>query len=326
MIGKTAEIEARDLTKKFNGLTAVGGISFSVQEGETMVLLGTSGCGKTTTLRMLNRLVEPTSGTVLLKGENIQERNPEELRRGIGYVIQDIGLFPHYTVEQNIAMVPHLLKWDKKKIRKRVHELLDLVGLPSEKFVKRYPHELSGGQQQRIGLARAFASDPAVILLDEPFGALDQITRRDIQKEFKSLESFLRKTMILVTHDVFEAFDMGDRICLMDKGKIKQLGTAKELLYSPENDFVRDFLQANRFLLELQVFTLKDILDEVSKNPLSDKDLPEFKETTSLLEVLETLERSPGKQTFFRILDEDGDARTELKADELLAAFYRVKP
>lgn len=326
MMGKKAEIEAHDLTKKFNGLTAVNGISFSVREGETMVLLGTSGCGKTTTLRMLNRLLEPTSGTVLLRGENIQERNPEELRRGIGYVIQDIGLFPHYTVEQNIGIVPQLLKWNRKKIQNRVRELLDLVGLSSEKYMKRYPKELSGGQQQRIGLARAFAADPAVILLDEPFGALDQITRRDIRKEFKSLESILKKTMILVTHDVFEAFELGDRVCLMDKGKIQQVGTAKDLLYSPANDFVRDFLQANRFLLELQVFTLKDIMDEVPQSPPSDMDLPEFKETTSLLEVLETLEGLSGKQTFFHISDKDGRAHTELRAGELLAAFYRAKP
>ncbi|MBN1273789.1 MAG: ATP-binding cassette domain-containing protein [Candidatus Aminicenantes bacterium] len=326
MLGKTAEIDVQGLTKRFGGLTAVDGASFSVDKGETLVLLGTSGCGKTTTLKMLNRLVEPTSGKVFIGGKNIRERKPEELRKGIGYVIQDIGLFPHYTVEQNIALVPHLLKWDRKKIRQRVHILLDLVGLPSEKFMRRYPHKLSGGQQQRIGLARAFAADPAVILLDEPFGALDQITRRDIQKEFKSLESFLRKTMILVTHDVFEAFDLGDRICLMDKGKVQQIGTAKELLYSPKNNFVRNFLQANRFLLELQVFTLKDILDEVSKSPLSDKKLPEFNETACLLDVLETLEQLPGKQTFLRILDKDGKIHAEMRAGELLAAFYRIKP
>jgi len=217
-------VEVSHLTKIFDGTKAVDDISFSVKKGETFVLLGTSGCGKTTSLRSINRLIEPDAGAVLISGRDTAGMNPETLRRDIGYVIQDIGLFPHYTVAQNIAVVPELLKWDRQRIRDRVDEMLKLVGLEPDEFAKRLPADLSGGQQQRVGLARAFAADPSLILLDEPFGALDPITRRDIQREFKNLESLLDKTMVLVTHDVFEAFDLGDRVCLMDRGRIKQIG------------------------------------------------------------------------------------------------------
>ena len=237
-------IEVKNLTKIFNSTKAVDDISFSINERETFVLLGTSGCGKTTTLKMINRLIESSSGTIKVHGRDIKEENPEELRKRIGYVIQGIGLFPHYTVEQNISLVPSLLHWDSNKIKTRIHELLELVGLPPSELLNRYPHELSGGQKQRVGIARALAADPPVILLDEPFGALDQITRKQIQNEFKNLESLLQKTMILVTHDVFEAIKLGNKIGLMNKGRIEQIGTPQELIFSPRNPFVKNFFDS----------------------------------------------------------------------------------
>lgn len=235
-------IETIALTKKYPGVTAVDRVSFSIAPGETFGLIGTSGCGKTTTLKMLNRLIEPTSGKIFIEGEDIRQSKPEKLRQGIGYVIQNTGLFPHYTVAENVAVVPRLQQWKEKRIGDRTAKLLKLVGLPPEQFTRRYPRELSGGQQQRVGLARALAADPPIVLLDEPFGALDRITRSQIQQEFKQLESLLNKTMVLVTHDVMEAVTLCDRLCLMDRGKVEQIGTPKQLLFQPHNAFVRNFL------------------------------------------------------------------------------------
>jgi osmoprotectant transport system ATP-binding protein len=226
-------IKVEHLVKTFGSAKAVNGISFEVAEGETLALLGTSGCGKTTTLKMLNRLIEPNSGTIYINGKNILEENPELLRRGIGYVLQNNGLFPHYTVAENIAIVPQLLKWDKAKTDKRINELLGKLHLTKE-HLNAYPSELSGGQQQRIGLARALVADPPLLLMDEPFGALDNVTRSKIHGEFKALDELKRKTIILVTHDVQEAFELADRIALMDKGKIVQIGTPAELLFAPK--------------------------------------------------------------------------------------------
>ena len=231
----------KDLKKELNGKTLVDNISFSVEKGETLVLLGPSGCGKTTTLKMINRLIEPSSGEVVIDGKKITEVKPEILRKGIGYVIQGTGLFPHYTVEKNISVVPKLLHWEKEKIKNRAYELLELVGLSPKEFLKRYPNELSGGQKQRVGIARALAADPPIILLDEPFGALDQLTRIQIRKEFKNLESLLRKTILLVTHDIFEALELGDKICLMNNGRIEQFGKPEELILNPASDFVKVF-------------------------------------------------------------------------------------
>jgi osmoprotectant transport system ATP-binding protein len=318
-------IEVSNLTKEFSGKKAVDNISFSVQKGETFILLGTSGCGKTTTLKMINRLIEPTSGSMWIEEKNVLEQEPTELRKRIGYVIQNIGLFPHYTVEQNIAVVPHLLKWNKQRIKKRTHELMKLVGLSPNDFLDRYPEELSGGQQQRIGLARAFAADPPIILLDEPFGALDPITRREIQQEFKRLEMMLDKTMILVTHDVFEACELGDRICLMDKGRIQQVGTPKDLIFSPESDFVSHFFQTNRFLLELKVFKLRDVLKEIQDKGQEGEEELAFEENASLLDVLEAIEKSPVPKSAFRILGGDKKTKIITTTEDLLSAFYKTK-
>jgi len=319
-------IEVSNLTKEFNGIKAVDNISFSVKKGETFVLLGTSGCGKTTTLKMINRLVEPTSGEMRIEGRKTLEEEPTKLRKQIGYVIQNIGLFPHYTVEQNIAVVPQLLKWDRNRIRNRTNELLELVGLvPPEDFLKRHPGELSGGQQQRVGLARAFAADPSIILLDEPFGALDPITRRQIQKEFKKLEMMLAKTIILVTHDIFEAFDLADRICLMDEGRVKQIGTPKKLLFSPKKKFVKDFFRSNRFLLELKVIPLKDLLPVISDTGIRDETLPKFEESTSLLDVLETMESSKDPKSAFRIMDSAEKIKKVTTHKDALGAFLKIR-
>lgn len=243
-------LEVSNLIKKINGNVIIDNISFSIGEGETFVIVGTSGSGKTTILKMINRLIEPDLGTIKIGGRDIREEKPEILRRHIGYVIQNVGLFPHYTVEQNVSIVPKLLDWDKNEISKRVHALLELVDLSPNDFLKRYPHELSGGQRQRVGIARALAADPPVVLLDEPFGALDLITRRQIRREFINLESLICKTMVLVTHDIIEAFELADKICIMDKGKIQQIGTQKELIFSPANSFVENFLKEERKKLE----------------------------------------------------------------------------
>ncbi|TZF99248.1 ABC transporter ATP-binding protein (plasmid) [Chryseobacterium panacisoli] len=251
-------ITVESVSKSFNGKKAVDAISFQANDKEILVLLGTSGCGKTTMLKMINRLIEVDSGTILIDGKNIQSQKVEEVRMGIGFVMQHSGLFPHYTIQQNIAVIPELLKWDKKKTLERTLELLHKLHL-SEEVLTRFPNELSGGQQQRVGIARALIADSPVLLMDEPFGALDNITKADIHAEFKSLEELKNKTIILVTHDVQEAFDLGHKICLMDQGKIIQTGTPKEMLYQPKNDFVKNFFAKNRLLLEYKVARLKDM-------------------------------------------------------------------
>ena len=254
-------IRAENLVKKFGSATAVNGISFEVKEGENLILLGTSGCGKTTTLRMINRLIEPDAGTVYINGADIRDGEPEILRRGIGYVLQSHGLFPHYTVAENIAIVPRLLKWNKGDIQKRSDELFSKLNL-EPLLADMYPAALSGGQQQRVGLARSLMVNPPVLLMDEPFGALDNVTRTAIRKEFRELDELVKKTIIMVTHDVQEAFEMGDRICLMDKGEIKQIGTPAELLFYPANDFVKKFFDEQRLQLELKSVYIAELFPD----------------------------------------------------------------
>jgi osmoprotectant transport system ATP-binding protein len=259
-------IKAENLVKKFGSSTAVDSISFEVKEGENLILLGTSGCGKTTTLRMINRLIEPDSGTVYLNGKDIRAQQPEILRRGIGYVLQNHGLFPHYTVAENIAIVPRLLKWKTEAIHARAEELFKKLNL-SPSLKDKFPAALSGGQQQRVGLARSLMVNPPVLLMDEPFGALDNLTRIGIRKEFRALDELVKKTIIMVTHDVQEAFEMGDRICLMDKGEIKQIGSPEELLFHPANEFVSSFLDEQRLQLELRSVLLSEIFPEYADEP-----------------------------------------------------------
>ncbi|GHU43257.1 glycine/betaine ABC transporter ATP-binding protein [Clostridia bacterium] len=234
-----------DVTKRFKGanMNAVDHVSFSVEAGEMVMLVGTSGSGKTTLMKMMNRLYTADSGTVSLFGEDIAKKDPVALRLSIGYVIQQIGLFPHMTVYDNIATVPKLLKWNKEKIAARVEELLKLVNLDPKEFYRRYPAQLSGGQQQRIGLARALAADPAVMLLDEPFGAIDAINRRNLQDELLRIHQKDQKTYLFVTHDITEAVKLGSRLLIMHEGKVQQYDTPEEILKHPANEFVASLME-----------------------------------------------------------------------------------
>ena len=252
-------IRLEDLTKTFGGRVAVDHLDLEVPEGELCVLVGPSGCGKTTTLRMVNRLVEPTSGRILLDGQDVTAVDVVRLRRRIGYVIQHVGLFPHQSIADNVATVPRLLGWSRDRVDARVHELLGLVGLDPDQFARRYPHELSGGQRQRVGVARALGADPPVLLMDEPFGAIDPVTRGRLQQEFVNLQDELRKTVVFVTHDVEEAVRLGDRIAILRQGGVlEQYDTPAEVLAHPASPFVADFLGADRGLTRLGVVSVTE--------------------------------------------------------------------
>jgi osmoprotectant transport system ATP-binding protein len=256
-------IEFDNVTKIYSDQTvAIEEISFEVERGTTTVFVGPSGCGKTTTMTLVNRLHDPTEGTVYYDGTNVQSLEKVELRRDIGYVIQEIGLFDHMTVGENIATVPELRGWDQNRIDKRVDELLNLMDLSADTYRDQYPTALSGGQQQRIGVARALAADPDVILMDEPFGALDPITRTELQDEFLEIQDRIDTTILFVTHDINEALKMGDKIAIFDMGKLVQYGTPQEILKEPANDFVEEFIGADRTLKELQITAVKDIMQD----------------------------------------------------------------
>ena len=312
-------IELKDVTKKYGDTIAVNQISFNVATGENLVLLGTSGCGKTTTLKMINRLIEPDSGNITISGKDVIQQNAENLRRGIGYVMQNIGLFPHYTIEENIAVVPKLLNWDKKKTANRIHELIEKLHLP-ENIIHFYPNELSGGQQQRVGLARALVADPSILLMDEPFGALDNVTRTSIQQEFKDLEELTRKTIVMVTHDVPEAFELADRICLMDKGKVMQIGTPKELLFKPANDFAEKFLDGQRLALEFKVIRVKDVWANLSDHKSNDS--KGLNADISIWEAMEKLRSGSVSELNFR--SNKGEVKVA-NFDDLTKAFNQYK-
>lgn len=239
-------IEFRNVEYRVSsGKVLLSGLSLIVQRGETLMLLGRSGSGKTTCLKLINRLLAPTSGDVLVENKLALAWNPIQLRRRIGYAIQDVGLFPHYTVWENVALVPKLEKWARERIANRVDEVLQLVGLPGREFANRYPSQLSGGQRQRVGLARALAAEPPILLMDEPFGALDPITRAEIQIEFKKLQQKLGKTIVFVTHDVAEALMLGDRIALLETGRLRSVHTPGEFLQAPD-EAVRDYVRVYR--------------------------------------------------------------------------------
>ena len=241
-------------------VTAVDGVSFEVGEGETCVLLGPSGCGKTTTLRMINRLVAPTSGKIFIAGRDTDTVDPVQLRRRIGYVIQQIGLFPNMTVAENIGVVPRLLGWDAGRRRGRAEELLTMLALPPAQFADRYPNELSGGQAQRVGVARALAVDPPVLLMDEPFAALDPVNREAIQDEFLRMQQKLRKTILFVSHDIDEAVKMADRIAIFHSGRLVQFAAPDELLAHPADAFVANFVGSDRTLKRLRLIRVRDVM------------------------------------------------------------------
>ncbi|MBO8127434.1 MAG: betaine/proline/choline family ABC transporter ATP-binding protein [Firmicutes bacterium] len=258
-------IELQSVTKKYPGsdIPAVNNLSFEIPEGEICILVGPSGCGKTTTMKMINRLIVPTSGKIKVNGTDISTVNPIELRRNIGYVIQEIGLFPHMTIRENIAIVPTELKWPKKKINQRVEELLDLVGLDPAIYADRYPRDLSGGQRQRVGVARAMAADPPVMLMDEPFGALDPINRSRIQNEFLRIQEKVRKTIVFVTHDIDEAIKMGDRIAVMRQGSLVQYASPGEILSDPADEFVENLVGKNRTIKRLNLLKVEEAMEDI---------------------------------------------------------------
>lgn len=241
-------IEFRNVKKGFNGsgYNALDNLSLTVDEGEFITILGTSGCGKTTLLKMINRLIEPDEGSILLFGQDIRAADVIKVRRGIGYVIQQVGLFPHMTIAENIATVPKLLKWGRQETAARIDELLALVGLPPAEYRDRYPSQLSGGQQQRVGLARAMAASPRIMLLDEPFGAIDSITRLNLQEELMQIHDSLKKTFLFVTHDIDEAFKLGTRVMIMNEGRIVQFDTPDRIIRTPADGFVDSLIRSAR--------------------------------------------------------------------------------
>ncbi|SHI03258.1 ABC transporter ATP-binding protein [Clostridium grantii] len=253
-------IEFIQVRKKYNNSEVLKGIDLKINKGELVVLIGPSGCGKTTTLKMINRLINKSEGKILIDGKDINETDAINLRRNIGYVIQQTGLFPHMTIKENIGIVASLKKWSEEEIDKKVDEMLELVGLDPVEYKDRYPNELSGGQQQRIGVARAFATNPEVILMDEPFSALDPITRESLQEELYELQQKLKKTIVFVTHDMDEALKLGDRICIMKDGNIVQFDTPEEILKNPEHDFVEEFVGKNRIWNNPEFIKVSDIM------------------------------------------------------------------
>lgn len=258
-------IKFDNVSKSYSsGNIAVNSLSLNIEEGEFFVIIGPSGCGKTTTLKMINRLIDLSHGTIYIKDKKISEYDIHELRWNIGYVLQQIALFPHMTVEENIAIVPELKKWDKRKIKDRITELLDSVGLEPEKYRYRKPSELSGGEQQRVGVVRALAADPSIILMDEPFSALDPITRQKLQQDIAGLQKRIKKTIVFVTHDMQEALALGDRICVMKDGEVVQCDTPKEIANNPKNDFVKNFVKSGnvyRTPLLNAGYQVKDLLN-----------------------------------------------------------------
>ncbi|WP_310255579.1 ABC transporter ATP-binding protein [Fictibacillus barbaricus] len=277
-------ITFKNVGKKFpDGFEALKNIDFHIKQGELVALIGPSGCGKTTTMRMINRLIEPTRGSILIDGEDISTKNPVELRRNIGYVIQQIGLLPHMTIEDNISLVPRLKGWKKEEYEGKVDELLDLVGLDPATFRKRYPSELSGGQQQRIGVIRALAAEPPIILMDEPFSALDPISREQLQDELVKLQETIKKTIVFVTHDMDEAIKIADRIAILNKGEIVQFDTPERILRHPANDFVKGFLGENR--LASGETDMPEAIDLMRPNPVTSR------YTRGLAEALKMMKR-----------------------------------
>ena len=312
-------IELQNLEKKYVNETsgetfyAVRNLSLTFLDGKITALLGPSGCGKTTTLRMINRLTEPTGGQILLDGQDIMAQRPEDLRRQIGYVIQQIGLFPHLSVVQNVATVPDLLGRPKAQTRERARELLALVGLEPGQFADKHPHELSGGQAQRVGVARALAADPPVLLMDEPFGALDPLARDKLQEAFLDIQRRLQKTIVLVTHDIDEALRLGDRVALLNAGELAQFGTPNELVRHPESEFVRQFLGEDALLRQLAGLTAAQLAQ-----PGDGTGLPQISGSLNVRSALSVMlgQRSDA----LAVLDADGQVQGVLTWQMLEAA------
>jgi osmoprotectant transport system ATP-binding protein len=311
-----AEIVLDHVTKRYGDSPrpAIDDLSITIPAGEICVLIGPSGGGKTTAMKMINSLITITEGDITIDGKSVKSLETTELRRGIGYVIQQIGLFPHMTVENNIGTVPRLLGWEKQRIRDRAHELLELVGLDPKEHAKRYPSQLSGGQRQRVGLARAMAADPPLMLMDEPFGAIDPITRERLQNDFLRLHREIRKTVVFVTHDIDEAIKMGDRICLLREGGVlAQYDTPEAILTSPADDFVAQFVGEDRGLKRLALKRLDDV--ELQPVPADTNGTPRCPGRTSLRDALSLMltESSSGVV----VVDGDGQPKGYLSVEDV---------
>ena len=301
-------IRLEKLTKKYPGqkLSAVNGIDLHVKDGEICVFVGPSGCGKSTTLKLINRLIEPTSGKIYIDDQNVMEKNPDELRQNIGYVIQQVGLLPHKTIKDNVAIVPKLLKWPKDKIEERVDELLGLVGLDPDVVRDNYPYQLSGGMMQRVGVARAMAANPPIMLMDEPFAAVDPIVRSYLQDEFLKIQQNIKKTICFVTHSINEAIKMGDKIAIMNEGQIVQFGTPEEILFTPANDFVTEFVGADRGVKVLGLSKCSHLME-----PIKDIDV------TMIRAFVQTYE--PLDNALAAMLEKDTDVVGILEGEKLVA-------
>lgn len=307
-------ITMKGVTKRFSkgGIPAVDNLDLEVPDGVTVALVGPSGCGKTTTMRMINRLIEPTSGEITVSGQDVRAADPVQLRRHIGYVIQQVGLFPHMTIWENLASVPRLLGWERAKIDSRNRELMALVGLDAS-MLTRYPRQLSGGQRQRVGVARALAADPPVLLMDEPFGAIDPIARTRLQNEFKQILKRVKKTVVMVTHDIDEAVRLGDRIAIMRDGKIVQYDTPETILSRPIDGFVEDFVGADRALKRLSLFAASEIM--VPGEAMSS--LPRIAHDADLRDALSTIVAA--KTDAAAVTNESGAVIGTIKRDAILA-------
>lgn len=306
-------IHFENVVKRYGDFVALKGVSLEVQDGELVTLLGPSGCGKTTLLRTVNRLIEPSEGTIYLDDQDVRKLDAVELRRGIGYVIQSIGLFPHMSVLENVVVVPRLLGWSKEKREARAREMLGLVGLEPGTFASRYPRELSGGQAQRVGLARALCADPPVLLMDEPFGAVDPPTRERLQDEFLRLQAELKKTVLFVTHDLEEAVKIADRICLMNVGQIEQYDTPETLLGHPKTPFVREFLGSSRTLLRLSRIPLDGLVEPLNGHSPAVSVRWNAMARDAFSSILATGNRSVG------VTDENGQMVGQVSLESLLA-------
>ncbi len=306
-------LQIQHLSKRFGKKEVVRDLSLEVNKGEILVLLGKSGSGKTTTLKMINRLIEPSAGRILIDQQDVLAMQPELLRRRIGYVIQDNGLFPHYTVAENVALVPRLLDWDKAKQDAQSRKMLQMLDMDPDAYLRKYPAELSGGQQQRVAIARALAAEAPLLLMDEPFSALDPITRVRARQKFLELARQLNTTVVMVTHDVSEAVEVADQIALLENGALAQLGSPEELLLQPANAFVHHFFDGNRLELELRSLQLREILPlmrAVESPDVPEADRLEIAAKENLLEILERL--AAGRKGFFSLPGAEIYSRAEL--------------
>lgn len=313
-------LKVEQLVKQYGDKKVVNRISFEVKKGEILALLGKSGCGKTTTLKMINRLITPSGGKILINDVDAMQQNVDDLRRKIGYVIQENGLFPHYTVAQNIAIVPKLLHYSPAQIEQLIPEMLTQLELPVD-FQHKFPHELSGGQQQRVAIARAIATKPPLLLMDEPFSALDPITRTGVRERFVALSKEVGITVVVVTHDVAEAIEMADVICLMNDGEIEQMGSADELIFQPKNEFVRSFFDGNRLETELKVLKVQQVLPFLHPVKQADQETIPISTEQSLYEVLE---QNTHRTRPLKLMNQQVTLGT-IQAEMLFQAFQQYK-